>query len=72
MVAGSFERECRVLRSIRHRNLIRVVTACSTPEFKAVVLPFMPNGSQTAGLAFTFSNAGTSTVCIDNVTLVPN
>uniref|UniRef100_A0A0E0DY30 non-specific serine/threonine protein kinase n=1 Tax=Oryza meridionalis TaxID=40149 RepID=A0A0E0DY30_9ORYZ len=45
VVAGSFERECRVLRSIRHRNLIRVITACSTPEFKAVVLPFMANGS---------------------------
>ncbi|XP_066374739.1 putative leucine-rich repeat receptor-like serine/threonine-protein kinase At2g24130 [Miscanthus floridulus] len=45
VVAGSFERECRALRSIRHRNLIRVITACSTPEFKAVVLPFMPNGS---------------------------
>ncbi|XP_040381444.1 putative leucine-rich repeat receptor-like serine/threonine-protein kinase At2g24130 [Oryza brachyantha] len=43
--AGSFERECRALRSIRHRNLIRVITACSTPDFKAVVLPFMPNGS---------------------------
>lgn len=45
VVAGSFERECRVLRSIRHRNLIRVITACSTPEFKAIVLPFMPNGN---------------------------
>lgn len=44
-IVGSFERECRVLRSIRHRNLIRVITACSTPDFKAVVLPFMPNGS---------------------------
>lgn len=45
VAGGSFERECRVLRSIRHRNLIRVITACSTPEFKAVVLPFMANGS---------------------------
>ncbi|KAK3131801.1 hypothetical protein QOZ80_6AG0511660 [Eleusine coracana subsp. coracana] len=45
VIAGSFVRECRVLRSIRHRNLIRVVTACSTPDFKAVVLPFMPNGN---------------------------
>ncbi|KAL5199830.1 hypothetical protein ABZP36_021033 [Zizania latifolia] len=44
-VDGNFERECRVLRSTRHRNLIRVITACSTPDFKAVVLPFMPNGS---------------------------
>uniref|UniRef100_A0A0D9WMQ2 non-specific serine/threonine protein kinase n=1 Tax=Leersia perrieri TaxID=77586 RepID=A0A0D9WMQ2_9ORYZ len=41
----SFERECRVLKSIRHRNIIRVITVCSTPDFKAVVLPFMPNGS---------------------------
>uniref|UniRef100_A0A0E0L8R3 non-specific serine/threonine protein kinase n=1 Tax=Oryza punctata TaxID=4537 RepID=A0A0E0L8R3_ORYPU len=45
VVAGSFERECQVLRSIRHRNLVRVITACSTPDFKAVVLPFMANGS---------------------------
>lgn len=45
VIAGSFERECRVLRSSRHRNLICVITACSTPDFKAVVLPFMPNGS---------------------------
>ncbi|GJN00722.1 hypothetical protein PR202_ga17922 [Eleusine coracana subsp. coracana] len=45
VISGSFVRECRVLRSIRHRNLIRVVTACSTPDFKAVVLPFMPNGN---------------------------
>ncbi|RLN11830.1 putative leucine-rich repeat receptor-like serine/threonine-protein kinase [Panicum miliaceum] len=45
VIAGSFERECQVLRSIRHRNLIRVITTCGTPDFKAVVLPFMPSGS---------------------------
>ncbi|XP_077236738.1 putative leucine-rich repeat receptor-like serine/threonine-protein kinase At2g24130 [Tasmannia lanceolata] len=41
----SFNRECQVLKRIRHRNLMRIVTACSLPEFKALVLPFMANGS---------------------------
>ena len=33
---------------------------------------FTPTASNNAGLAFYFMNAGTSTVCIDNVTLVAN
>jgi hypothetical protein len=33
---------------------------------------FTPTASNNAGLAFTFSNAGTATVCVDNVTLVAN
>ncbi|CAN6182112.1 unnamed protein product [Urochloa humidicola] len=41
----SFSRECQVLKRIRHRNIVRVITACSLPDFKALVLPFMANGS---------------------------
>ncbi|XP_016434012.2 putative receptor-like protein kinase At3g47110 [Nicotiana tabacum] len=46
----SFIAECQALRNIRHRNLIKVITACSSAdfkgnEFKALVYQYMPNGS---------------------------
>ncbi|KAL4565713.1 hypothetical protein LXL04_029816 [Taraxacum kok-saghyz] len=37
--------ECQVLKRIRHRNLIRIITASGLPDFKALVLPYMANGS---------------------------
>ncbi|KAJ0661694.1 putative protein kinase RLK-Pelle-LRR-XII-1 family [Helianthus annuus] len=46
----SFMAECEALRNIRHRNLVKVITACSSidfqgNDFKALVYDFMPNGN---------------------------
>ncbi|XP_021729736.1 probable LRR receptor-like serine/threonine-protein kinase At3g47570 [Chenopodium quinoa] len=46
----SFMAECEALRNIRHRNLVGILTVCSSMdfqrnEFKALVYEFMPNGS---------------------------
>ncbi|XP_071718417.1 LRR receptor-like serine/threonine-protein kinase EFR [Rutidosis leptorrhynchoides] len=46
----SFTRECEAWRSIRHRNLLKIITSCSGVDFrgndfKALVYEFMPNGS---------------------------
>ncbi|GLT30552.1 hypothetical protein SLA2020_053460 [Shorea laevis] len=46
----SFMAECEVLRNIRHRNLVKIITCCSSidfqgNDFKALVYELMPNGS---------------------------
>ncbi|KAE8704754.1 putative Serine-threonine protein kinase, plant-type [Hibiscus syriacus] len=46
----SFIAECEVLRNVRHRNLVKLITCCSSidfqgNDFKAIVLEFMANGS---------------------------
>ncbi|XP_027084393.1 receptor kinase-like protein Xa21 [Coffea arabica] len=46
----SFKAECKALRNIRHRNLVSVVSYCSSidskgDEFKALVYEFMENGN---------------------------
>ncbi|KAK5832984.1 hypothetical protein PVK06_016793 [Gossypium arboreum] len=41
----SFDVECEVMGKILHRNLVKVITCCSTIDFKALVLEFMPKGS---------------------------
>ncbi|CAN0880416.1 Probable LRR receptor-like serine/threonine-protein kinase At3g47570 [Linum grandiflorum] len=49
-VDRSLKAECRALRNVRHRNLVRLITYCSSldyrgNEFKALVYQFMENGS---------------------------
>ncbi|KAL9459525.1 hypothetical protein AB3S75_002846 [Citrus x aurantiifolia] len=46
----SFVSECEALRNIRHRNLIKIITICSSTDFegvdfKALVFEYMENGS---------------------------
>ncbi|KMT00499.1 hypothetical protein BVRB_9g217980 [Beta vulgaris subsp. vulgaris] len=46
----SFMAECEVLQNIKHRNLVKVITACSSVDyqgndFKALVYKYMVNGS---------------------------
>ncbi|KAF3335157.1 hypothetical protein FCM35_KLT19664 [Carex littledalei] len=41
----TFDSECMVLGMMWHRNLVKVISACSNLDFKAIVLQFMPNGN---------------------------
>ncbi|KAF7851020.1 hypothetical protein BT93_L4707 [Corymbia citriodora subsp. variegata] len=46
----SFVVECEVLKNIRHRNLLKILTVCSSADyqgndFKAIVYDFMENGN---------------------------
>lgn len=41
----SFDTESGILSSIRHRNLVSVISCCTNADFRALILEYMPNGS---------------------------
>ncbi|EHA8589992.1 putative LRR receptor-like serine/threonine-protein kinase [Cocos nucifera] len=46
----SFKAECEIIRNVRHSNLVRIITSCSSidstgNDFKALIFEYMPNGS---------------------------
>ncbi|KAJ1431193.1 Serine/threonine-protein kinase, active site [Sesbania bispinosa] len=57
----SFIAECDALKNIRHRNLVKILTCCSSTdykgqEFKALVFEYMNNGSLESWLHPTIEN----------------
>ncbi|WMV23597.1 hypothetical protein MTR67_016982 [Solanum verrucosum] len=44
-VCKRFDTECEVMRNVRHRNIVPVITTCSSDYIRAFVLRYMPNGS---------------------------
>uniref|UniRef100_A0A8I6YYP4 Receptor kinase-like protein Xa21 n=3 Tax=Hordeum vulgare subsp. vulgare TaxID=112509 RepID=A0A8I6YYP4_HORVV len=63
----SFVTECEVLCRIRHRNLVPILTACSTIDnkgdpFKSLIYEFMPNGNLDTWLHNKY--LGSSTRCL--------
>ncbi|XP_021684421.2 putative receptor-like protein kinase At3g47110 isoform X2 [Hevea brasiliensis] len=48
--ANTFIAECKALRNVRHRNLVKLMSSCSSIDFKgndfrALVYDYMPNGN---------------------------
>ncbi|KAL8506431.1 hypothetical protein ACS0TY_017351 [Phlomoides rotata] len=41
----SFDKECQMMHTIRHRNLVKVISSCSRLDFKALVMEYMPKGN---------------------------
>ncbi|PHU16772.1 hypothetical protein BC332_12467 [Capsicum chinense] len=44
-VCKRFDTECEVMRNVRHKNLVPVITTCSSDYIRAFALQYMSNGS---------------------------
>lgn len=59
----SFMVECKALRNIRHRNLVKIISVCASVDyqgndFKALVYEYMENGSLESWLHPIFRQTG--------------
>ncbi|KAJ1274664.1 hypothetical protein BS78_05G079000 [Paspalum vaginatum] len=73
----SFMAECNALKNIRHRNLVPIVTACSSidlkgNDFMALVYQFMQQGDLNLLLYSTRDDAGTSASLAQRLCIVVN
>ncbi|XAR50697.1 Non-specific serine/threonine protein kinase [Bertholletia excelsa] len=41
----SFDAECKILHTARHRKLVKVISTCSNSDLRALILQYKPNGS---------------------------
>ncbi|KAM3280930.1 hypothetical protein P3S67_027950 [Capsicum chacoense] len=44
-VCNRFDTECEVMRNVRHKNIVPVITTCSSDYIRAFALQYMSNGS---------------------------
>ncbi|CAN1295326.1 Probable LRR receptor-like serine/threonine-protein kinase At3g47570 [Linum perenne] len=70
----SFMAECEALKNIRHKNLVRIVTVCSSidhegNDFKALIYEFLANGSLEDWLHRPIERTGESTTTRLNVAI---
>ncbi|RDX71925.1 putative LRR receptor-like serine/threonine-protein kinase, partial [Mucuna pruriens] len=70
----SFNVECEALKNVRHRNLVKVITSCSSldykgEEFKALVMQFMPNGNLDSSLYPEDDESGSSLTLLQRLNI---